>query len=59
MGGVKDCYLKREDAGNQHVGRCAACLNPLSKEFGVSCPYFDFSSFGEVEEAIMKKKVED
>jgi hypothetical protein len=43
MGGVKDRYLKYESAGDQFVGRCAACLDILSKHFAISPPYFDFS----------------
>ena len=43
MGGVKDKYLKRENEGNQYVGRCASCLNHLEKEFYVMPPYFDFA----------------
>ena len=43
MGGVKDKYLKRESAGDQHVVRCASCLPILSMDFPVSPPYFDFS----------------
>ena len=31
MGGVKDKYLKRENAGDQYVGRCASCLDQLDK----------------------------
>lgn len=43
MGGVKDRYLKYEAAGDQFVGRCAACLDLLSKDFAISPPYWDFS----------------
>ena len=50
MGGVKDRYLKYEAAGNQYVGRCACGLNQLSKHFGVSQPFFDFSDFTELEQ---------
>ena len=47
MGGVKDRYLKRESAGDQYVGRCAAGLDQLSKQFAVSPPYFDFTGIDE------------
>lgn len=47
MGGVKDRYLKYEAAGDQFVGRCAACLDLLSKNFAVSPPYWDFSTSGD------------
>ena len=43
MVGVKDKYLKRYSAGDQHVGRCASCLPILVMDFAVSPPYFDFS----------------
>jgi len=43
MGGVKDRYLKYEAAGDQFVGRCAACLDLLSSHFAVSPPHWDFS----------------
>ena len=43
MGGVKDIYLKYEAAGDQFVGRCAACLDLLSSNFAVSPPHWDFS----------------
>jgi hypothetical protein len=43
MGGVKDRYLKYEAAGDQFVGRAAACLDLLSKHFAVSPPHWDFS----------------
>jgi len=44
MGGVKDRYLKYESAGDQFVGRCAACLDLLSSEFAIFPPHFDFSA---------------
>ena len=43
MGGVKDIYLKYKAAGDQFVGRCAACLDLLSSNFAVSPPHWDFS----------------
>ena len=43
IGGVKDKYLQRESAGDQHVGRCASYLPILSMDFVVSPPYFYFS----------------
>ena len=33
--GVKDRYLKRESAGDQYVGQCAAGLDQLSEKFSV------------------------
>ena len=59
MGGVKDRYLKRESAGDQYVGRCAAGLDQLSKKFSVSPPYFEFSSINEgLKRARLKKRLE-
>ena len=46
MGGVKDKYFKRENAGDQYVGRCASYLNQIEKEFAVTPPYFDFTHIG-------------
>ena len=55
MGGVKDRYLKREPAGNQYVGRCAAGLDQFSKKIAVSPPYFDFTdTMEELEKAHLK-----
>ena len=39
MGGVKDWYLKRESAGDQYVGRCAAGMDQLSKSFDTPPPF--------------------
>jgi hypothetical protein len=58
MGGVKDRYLKYEAAGDRYVGRCACGLDQLSKEFGISPVYFDFSHIGTVEDRLnMKRKI--
>ena len=60
MGGVKDRYLKRESAGDQYVGRCAAGMDQLSKSFTISPPYFDFTSIEEeIGRARSKKGIED
>ena len=45
FGGVKDKYIFRADAGDQFVGRAAACLDIDSADFAVSPPYFE----GEIE----------
>ena len=50
LGGVKDKYLFRENAGDQYVGRCASCLDQLTKEFSVSPPYFDFKVMEKVDD---------
>ena len=49
LGGVKDKYLFHENAGDQHVGRCAAGLDSTTTEFAVSRPYFDYSDLEEDE----------
>ena len=55
LGGVKDKYLFRKNAGDQYVGRCASCLDQNTTEFAVSPPYFDYSRFdGDREEKIKK-----
>ena len=56
MGGVKDKYLKRENASDQYVGRCASCLDQLDKSFAVSPPYFDFG-VDDVESVTMKARL--
>ena len=56
LGGVKDKYLFRENAGDQYVGRCASCLDQTKKEFAVSPAYFDYSMF-DAEERIKQKKM--
>ena len=58
IGGQKDTYIFHEAAGDQYVGRCASCLDQLSKEFSVSPPYFDFSHLND-NEKIGKKKILD
>jgi phage-related protein len=59
MGGVKEKYLKYEAAGDQYVGRCAAGLNQLTKEFAVSPPHFDFTEAGEddLDHVIARRKI--
>ena len=57
MGGVKDKYLKQENAGDQYVGRCASCLDQLEKSFGISPPYFDYSSLDELEQINTKRRI--
>lgn len=57
MGGVKDKYIFRENGGDQYVGRCASCLDMLSKEFSVSPPHFDFSSLNPDERRDKKEEI--
>ena len=60
MGGVKDRYLKRESAGDQYVGRCAAGLDQLSKRFAISPPYFDFTNISEaIERARLRNRMKE
>ena len=59
VGGVKDKYLKRESAGDQHVGRCASCLPLLSIDFTVSPPYFDLSGIeDDISKVAAKRRIE-
>jgi hypothetical protein len=57
LGGVKDKYLFREGAGDQYVGRCASCLDQLTKEFAVSPPYFDFTNLDDATRIIRKAEL--
>ncbi|EJK63971.1 hypothetical protein THAOC_15345, partial [Thalassiosira oceanica] len=59
LGGVKDRYLFREGAGDQYVGRAAAGLDQLTKEFAVSPAYFDFSELDPSETFRMKRAIRD
>ena len=59
LGGVKDRYLFRENAGDQHVGRCASCLDPETKEFAISPVYFDFSSLDAEEKIKRQRQIND
>ena len=59
MGGVKDKYLNRADAGDQYVGRCASLLSQVTKEFAVSPPYFDFTGLCDEEKIARKKEIHD
>jgi len=43
LGGVKEKYIFRADAGDMAVGRRAAGHNIDTKEFAISCAYFDYS----------------
>ena len=58
LGGMKDKYINTEKAGDQYVGRCASMLDQLSKDFSVSCPYFDFSDKSYEEKVRMRVKVQ-
>ena len=57
LGGVKDKYLFRENAGDKYVGRCASCLDQLKKEFTVSPPYFYFTELCEIEKLDHKRQI--
>lgn len=50
LGSVLGHYFKRGDTGDQHCGRCAALIDPLSMNFAVSCAYFDTSDLSEREQ---------
>lgn len=49
LGGVKDKYLFRQDAGDLNVGRRAAGLDVETTGFAISPPYFDYSDLDEAE----------
>ena len=56
MGGVKECYLKYESAGNQYVGYCTFDLNLLLVNFTISPLYFAFSDLNNTIEELEKHK---
>eukprot|EP00985_Skeletonema_marinoi_P017288 scaffold9389_cov124-Skeletonema_marinoi.AAC.4 len=58
LGGVKEMYLFRQDAGDLNVGRRAACLDIETKEFGISPPYCDCSDLDEDGKLAVMNKVE-
>lgn len=58
MGGVKDRYLKYEAAGDQFVGRCAACLDLLSKNFAISPLHWDFSEYHDRKPHLSKEEMQ-
>jgi len=55
MGGMKDKYIFRAEAGDQYVGRCASLLDQLSKEFAVSPQHFDFTKCSSDVEKVERK----
>mmetsp|Transcript_21038 Transcript_21038/g.25871 ORF Transcript_21038/g.25871 Transcript_21038/m.25871 type:complete len:633 (+) Transcript_21038:146-2044(+) len=57
MGGVKERYFRHERAGDRYVGRCASCLDQSSKDFAVSCPYFDFTGIKDSSARLERKKL--
>jgi len=59
LGGVKDKYLFRENAGDMHVGRCASCHDPDTKEYAISPVYFDFTHLEEAAAVSMKKEIRE
>ena len=59
LGGVKDKYLFRENAGDMYVGRCASGHDVDSKEFAISQAYFDYSELNPEEEAKMKLRIKE
>jgi len=50
LGGVLGRYFKQADAGDMHCGRTAAMQDPMTKEFAVCTPCFDFTEMDDVEE---------
>ena len=50
------CYIRYESAGDQFVGRAVSGLPILKKEFGISMPYFDFTSCEDEDEKDAKER---
>ena len=59
LGGVKDKYLFRENAGDMYVGRCASGHNVNNKEFAISLAYFDYSELNPENRILMRAKVKE
>ena len=59
LGGVKDKYLFRENAGDMFVGQCASGHDTQVKEFAISPASFDYSHLELQDKIQMKKRVED
>ncbi|KAL7550473.1 LOW QUALITY PROTEIN: hypothetical protein ACHAWF_014863 [Thalassiosira exigua] len=58
LGGVKDKYLFRENAGDMYVGRCASGHNVDEKSFAISPAYFDLSSMESDEKFQMRERID-
>lgn len=50
MGGIRECYLHFENAGNQYLGRVVAGLDCYDYLLAVSPPYFNLSTDDELVE---------
>ena len=50
MGGIKECYLHFENAGDQYLGRVVVGLECNEYLFAVLPPYFDLSTVANEEE---------
>ena len=59
LGGVKDKYLFRENAGDMHTGRCSSCHDSGTKEFAISLVYFDFSILEAAEKTRKKRQIRE
>ena len=59
VGGVRDKSIFWENAGDEHIGQCASCLDQSTKEFAVSPAYFDYSMLGVKDNILMKQMVQD
>ena len=57
LGGARDKYIFRENAGDMYVGRCASGLDQLSKEFAISPPYFDLSHLKGTEKLLTTRRI--
>ena len=59
LGGVKEKYLFRENAGDMYVGRCASGHDNDSKEFVISPAYFDYTELDCDQAATMKARINE
>lgn len=48
MGGIRECYLHFENAGNQYLGKVVAGLDCYDYLLAVSPPYFNLSTVDEL-----------
>ena len=59
MPGVMNRYIKYENAGDQFVGKCVSGRTRMSKEFGASPAYFDFSSCDRCDQERYRRRLDD
>ena len=57
MGGVKNGYLKDEEAGDQYMGQCNTDKYQLSKRFSLSPAYFGFPHIDDPYQCLSMKQI--